>query len=143
MTTVFPGTIQHSLAFEAPHGSNLTAARERVSFHLLPCDRFPVWKCRLIWAASHANMGCHIMKTTIEIADDLFERVQRVARKEKTTFRSLTEQGLRIVLKEKQGQPSKWKWKPVTFHGGGGLTDEFKNALWEKIRDEIYRGHGA
>lgn len=49
-------------------------------------------------AASHTNMGCHIVKTTIEIADDLFERVQRVARKEKTTFRSLTEQGLRIVL---------------------------------------------
>jgi hypothetical protein len=25
----------------------------------------------------------------------------------------------------------------------GGLTDEFKNAPWEKIRDEIYKGHGA
>lgn len=35
----------------------------------------------------------HIAKTTIEIADDLFERAQRVARKEKTTFRSLTEHG--------------------------------------------------
>ena len=82
------------------------------------------------------------MKTTIEIADDLFERVQRVARQEKTTFRSLTEQGLRIVLKEKQGKSPKWKWKPVTFKGGG-LSDEFKNAGWDKIRDEIYRGHGA
>lgn len=49
-------------------------------------------------AASHTNMGGHLMKTTIEIADDLFERAQHVARKEKTTFRSLTEQGLRIVL---------------------------------------------
>ncbi len=96
----------------------------------------------MIWAASYANMGSHIMKTTIEIADDLFERVQRVARKEKTTFRSLTEQGLRIVLKEKQAKPAKWKWKPVTFRGRG-LTDEFKNGSWEKIRDEIYRGHGA
>jgi hypothetical protein len=88
-------------------------------------------------------MGRHIMKTTIEIADDLFERVQRVARKEKTTFRSLTEQGLRSVLKEKQAKPAKWKWKPVTFKGGSGLTDEFKNAPWEKIRDEIYKGRGA
>lgn len=87
-------------------------------------------------------MGRHIMKTTIEIADDLFERAQRVARKEKTTFRSLVEQGLRLVLKEKQAKPVKWKWKPVTFRGEG-LTDEFKNAPWEKIRDEIYRGHGA
>jgi hypothetical protein len=87
-------------------------------------------------------MGRHIMKTTIEIADDLFERVQQVARKEKTTFRSLTEQGLRTVLKEKLGKPAKWKWKPVTFKGAG-LTDEFKNASWKKIRDEIYKGRGA
>ena len=87
-------------------------------------------------------MGRHIMKTTIEIADDLFERAQRVARREKTTFRSLTEQGLRLVLKEKQAKPATWKWKLVTFRGEG-LTDEFKHASWDKIRDEIYRGHGA
>lgn len=86
--------------------------------------------------------GSPYYETTIEIADDLFERAQRVARKEKTTFRSLTEQGLRLVLKEKQARSVKWKWKPVTFRGAG-LTDEFKNGSWEKIRDEIYRGHGA
>ena len=96
----------------------------------------------MIWVAVQANMGCHIMKTTIEIADDLFERAQGFARKEKTTFRALTEQGLRLVLKEKSAKPAKWKWKPVTFKGGG-LTDEFKDASWGKIRDEIYRGHGA
>lgn len=101
-----------------------------------------VRKCHLIGAVGGGNMGRHIMKTTIEIADDLFERVQRVARREKTTFRSLTEQGLRLVLKEKQAKPAKWKWKPVIVRGGG-LTDEFKNASWDKIRDEIYRGHGA
>ena len=82
------------------------------------------------------------MKTTVEIADDLLERAQRLARKEKTTFRALAEQGLRLVLKEKQARPAKWKWKLVTFKGEG-LTDEFKNASWEKVRDEIYRGHGA
>jgi hypothetical protein len=82
------------------------------------------------------------MKTTIEIADDLFERAQRVARREKTTFRALTEQGLRLVLKEKRAKSAKWKWKPVTFRGRG-LTAEFKNASWDKIRDEIYKGHGA
>jgi hypothetical protein len=87
-------------------------------------------------------MGGNIMKTTIEISDDLFARAQQLARKEKTTFRALTEAGLRIVLKEKQSKTPKWKWKPATFHGGD-LTDEFKNAGWEKIRDEIYRGHGA
>jgi len=86
-------------------------------------------------------MGRHIMKTTIEIADDLFARAQRVARREKTTFRALTEAGLRHVLREKQAKTTKWKWKPITC--GGGLTEEFKNASWDKIRDEIYRGHGA
>ena len=45
-------------------------------------------------------MGGHIMKTTIEIADDLFERVQQVAKNEKTTFRALTEQGLRLVCED-------------------------------------------
>ncbi|HEY3763097.1 MAG TPA: DUF2191 domain-containing protein [Verrucomicrobiae bacterium] len=82
------------------------------------------------------------MKTTIEIADDLFERAHRLAQKEKTTFRSLTERGLRLVLKEKQTNAAKWKWKPVTFKGNG-LTPEFQNASWEKIRDEIYKGRGA
>ena len=81
------------------------------------------------------------MKTTIQIADDLFERAQRVAREEKTTFRSLTEQGLRLVLKEKMGKPR--KLPPLLTVRGGGLTHEFKNAPWEKIRDEIYRGRGA
>lgn len=78
------------------------------------------------------------MKTTIEIADDLFERAQRLAQKEKTTFRSLTEQGLRMVLKEKEDKPA--KLPPLVTVGGHGLTDEFKNAPWEKFRDEIYRG---
>jgi len=83
-------------------------------------------------------MGTHIKKTTIEIADDLFERAQKLARKEKTTFRALTEEGLRLVLKEEQAQKRKWKWKPVTFKGQG-LTDKFKDANWDQIRDEIYR----
>ncbi len=87
-------------------------------------------------------MGRHIMKTTIEIADDLFERAQGVARKEKTTFRALAEQGLRLVLKEKQQGKAK-KLPPLVTYGGSGLTDEFKDWNWDKIRDEIYRGRGT
>lgn len=78
------------------------------------------------------------MKTTIEIADDLFQRAQRLARMEKTTFRALTEEGLRRVLKEKRAGTTKWKWKPLVVQGGG-LTDEFKDAGWDRIRDEIYQ----
>ena len=90
-----------------------------------------------------ASMGSHIVKTTIEIADELFERTQEVARREKTTFRSLTEQGLRLVLKERQVRTPKWKWEPVVVQRGKGLSDEFQHATWAEIRDEVYRGHGA
>ena len=83
-------------------------------------------------------MGSHIMKTTIEIADDLFERAQQVARKGKTTFRALAEQGLRLVLKQKQTNAKVRKWKPITR--GGGLNPAFKAWNWEKIRDLIYEG---
>jgi hypothetical protein len=82
-----------------------------------------------------------ILKTTIEIADDLFERAQDIARKEKTTFRSLAEQGLRLVLKEKQASPR--RLPPLVTVGGKGLTNEFKNASWNRIRDELYRERGA
>jgi hypothetical protein len=81
------------------------------------------------------------MKTTIEIADDLFERAQRVAREEQTTFRALTEQGLRLVLRERQGKPK--NLPPLITVRGLGLTDEFQSAPWENIRDEVYRGRGA
>ncbi len=81
-------------------------------------------------------MGTHIVKTTIEIADDLFKRAQRLARKEKTTLRALTEQGLRLVLKEEGRPTAKWKWNPSIVRGG--LCEGFKDASWEKIRGEIY-----
>ena len=88
-----------------------------------------------------SNMGPHIMKTTIDIADDLFKRVQQTAKDEETTFRELTEQGLRLVLKERQAKPR--KLPPLVTVKGRGLNDEFKDASWAERRDEIYRGHGA
>ena len=87
-------------------------------------------------------MGSHIMKTTVEIADDLFAHAQRIARQKNTTFRALTEQGLRLVLKQHEAKPLHWKWKPIIV-GGQGMSDDFENGGWEKIRDEIYRGRGA
>ncbi len=81
-------------------------------------------------------MGCHIMKTTIEIADELFERAQSIARREKTTLRALTEEGLRLVLKGKESRTRAWKWKPVIR--GGGLNPEYKDWDWGKIRNLIY-----
>ena len=92
------------------------------------------------------DMGTHIgegnaVKTTIEIADDLFERAQQLAKKEKTTFRALTEEGLRRVLSDKGTK--KKKLRPLPTGGLGGLTDEFKDKSWQEILDESYRGRGT
>ena len=96
----------------------------------------------LIWPPIWVNMGSHIMKTTIEIADDLFERAQRLARKQRTTLRALTEEGLRLVLAAKnQNRPK--KLPPLVTFGGEGPTDEFKDWNWDQIRTEIYRGRGG
>ena len=95
----------------------------------------------LIWETIYSNMGSHIVKTTIEIADDLFKRTQKLARERKTTFRALAEQGLRLVLSEKKSSPG--KLPPLVTVGSGGLRDEFKSASWEKVLDESYRGRGA
>ena len=93
------------------------------------------------WAAIYANMGRHIMKTTIEIADDLFTRAQEKARKEKTTFRALTEQGLRQVLEEPRRKAR--RLPPLVTVRGKGLGDEFKQGGWDRIRNEIYRDRAA
>lgn len=78
-------------------------------------------KGHLIWLASHANMGSHIMKTT---------------------FRSLAEEGLRLVRAKKRQRKS-GKLPPLVTYGGSGLTEEFKDWNWDRIRDEVYRGRGT
>lgn len=82
------------------------------------------------------------MKTTIEIADDLFERAQRLAREEKTTFRALTETGLRMVLSGKHRRGSR-KLVPLVTFGQGGVREELEDWNWDRIRDAIYKGRGA
>lgn len=82
------------------------------------------------------------MKTTIEIADDLLARAQRLARKQRTTLRALTEEGLRLVLARKQSDRPE-EFPPLVTFNGGGITAEFKDWNWDKIRDEIYYGRGS
>jgi hypothetical protein len=86
-------------------------------------------------------MGRHIMKTTIEIADDIFERASELARKEKTTFRSLTEEGLRMVLEAKRVRGR--RLPPLVRVRGQGLSAAFRDAPWQEMRDEAYKGRGA
>jgi hypothetical protein len=90
-----------------------------------------------IWEYGSKLLYCR-MKTTIEITDSLFQKVQRLAQREKTTFRALTEEGLRLVLKKKMKPKS--RLSPLITFRGKGISKEFADWNWERIREEIYRG---
>lgn len=81
------------------------------------------------------------MKTTIEISDNLMHRAKALARREKTTLRQLTEEGLQLVLSRREEGPG-GKIDPVVFRGRG-LSPAFHGKSWSELRDEIYRGYGA
>jgi hypothetical protein len=77
------------------------------------------------------------MKTTVEISDELFKRSQQLAKRRGLTLRALLEEGLRLAIKSHQIAP------PNEFHfptfGRDGISDEFRDADWSKIRDTLYR----
>jgi len=81
-----------------------------------------------------------LMKTTIEVRDDLLERGKRLARQEGTTLRAVIEEGLQLALRARAQR----RRQPFTLQPfeGDGLTPEFQSAGWERIRDEIYRDRG-
>ena len=81
------------------------------------------------------------MKTTIELPDELLEQVRRVARQEGASLRRLVEEGLQRSLEARRKGPRRDLEFPS--YGGSGLTSEFQGAPWSRLRDEIYREHGA
>jgi hypothetical protein len=81
------------------------------------------------------------MKTTIELSDELLKQARRVVEQEGGTLRALVEEGLQRSLEARR----RARCQKLDFpsYGGSGLTDEFQGASWSRIRDEIYREHGA
>jgi hypothetical protein len=78
------------------------------------------------------------MKTTIEIADPLFEQAKAVAERERTTLRALIEEGLRAVLSAKSAAKP-FKLRDGSFKGRcQGLTPEAAALGWERIRELAY-----
>ena len=81
------------------------------------------------------------MKTTVEIAEDLFARTREVARREGTTLRALVEEGLRTALARRE-QRVAYQWPDLSVTGEG-LSPEMAEGNWESLRDRIYAGQGA
>jgi hypothetical protein len=81
------------------------------------------------------------MKTTIDIASNTLKRSKELARQENVTLRELVEQGLELVLKERE-KSQRVPIKPITFRGRG-LAPQFRRASWSRIRDAAYEGRGT
>jgi len=81
------------------------------------------------------------MKTTINISDNLLQRAKEVVRRERSTLKELTEEGLELAIAERASRKGK-PVKPVVF-GGQGLSPEFRGKSWAEIRDAIYKGYGT
>lgn len=81
------------------------------------------------------------VKTTVEIADPLMVAARRLAHARKTTVRALIEAGLRRILEE-QEHDTPFRLRDASFQGEG-LSPEFAEGGWQRMRDAIYEGHGA
>lgn len=81
------------------------------------------------------------MKTTIEIADPLFEQAKALAVQEGLTFRVLVEEGLRAVVEARTKARSKpFRLRDGSFKGGHGLQAGVK---WTDLTAMAYEDEGG
>ena len=81
------------------------------------------------------------MKTTLEISDAVLRQAKQIAAKEKTTLKSLVEEGLRQLLKNRKRR-GEFALRNASFKGKG-LNPEFQDHSWENVRKHIYDGQGG
>jgi Arc/MetJ family transcription regulator len=76
------------------------------------------------------------MRTTVDLPDELVLEVQRIAREQKRTMRSVMEEALRsAIVKYQQAQAFELQDASV---GGNGLQPAFRDADWENLRAAAY-----
>ncbi|MBI2346838.1 MAG: type II toxin-antitoxin system VapB family antitoxin [Deltaproteobacteria bacterium] len=86
-------------------------------------------------------MATH-MKTTIDIADQLFSQARRLADQRGTTLKELVETALRLVLKGAASRRQAFRLQKHSFCGRGvvaGLTE----GDWVEVRRRVYEGRGG
>ena len=82
------------------------------------------------------------MKTTIDIADALFERAKLVAERDRVTFRALVEEGLQVVLDRRAKAETVFRLRDASV-GGGGVQPGVDLANREQMLALMYEGRGA
>ena len=78
------------------------------------------------------------MKTTVEIADSLFQEAKACAESRGVSFRQIIEEGLRNVIREGRTSGKPFRLRDGSF-GGEGLQP---GVSWPEIRRAIYEGRG-
>ncbi|MXY57174.1 MAG: DUF2191 domain-containing protein [Gammaproteobacteria bacterium] len=82
-----------------------------------------------------------MLKTTIEIADDLAREAKAHAGREGTTLRSLIERGLRLAMRaDRRSQRFTLRDASVT---GRGMQPGYRDAGWSRIREAAYEDRGG
>jgi predicted transcriptional regulator len=76
------------------------------------------------------------MKTTVELPDELLREVQRLARAEGTTMRSLMEEGLREVI-ARHVAAGRFSLRDASVPGEG-VSAQFADATWAQLREAAY-----
>ncbi len=80
------------------------------------------------------------MKTTVDISDALLDAARQLAARERTTVRSLIEEGLRHVI-GRRGR-AKYRLRDASVPGKG-LHPDLDGKGWDAVRDRIYEGGDA
>ena len=76
------------------------------------------------------------MRTTVDLPDELLLEVQRIAREQHRTMRSVLEEALRSTIARYQGTQV-FELSDASV-GGNGLQPEFREAGWDELRAAAY-----
>ena len=77
------------------------------------------------------------MKTTVDIADALFESARAAAARDRTTLRALIEEGLRLALERRRGKRAAFQLRNASFRGDG-LRAGVDLGNWDQVRALAY-----
>ena len=120
------------------HMGLATNCRGKVSPKKVCCR---ILRLFVIWVPILFYTGTHILKTTIEISDELAKKARAYAAKHQITLRALIEQGIQGVLRESQHR-AVFDLRDASV-GGRGLQRDYQGADWAKIREAAYEGRGS
>lgn len=82
------------------------------------------------------------MKTTVDISNDLFRRVKRIAGEQGITMREIIESALRSFLQSRSSPSRPFKLRKQPFAGRGPAPGVHEGD-WHQIRSSIYEGQGG